>query len=45
MYLRLAESEERYLVIDASQESDIQDRLIKNSVMNIISSKCYGGDG
>lgn len=45
MYLRLAESEDRYLVVDASQEPDIQDRFIENSVMNIISGKCYGGDG
>lgn len=45
MYLRLAENEERYLVIDASQKPDIQDRLIENSVKKIISGKYYGGDG
>lgn len=45
MYLKLAENENRYLVVDASQEPDIQDRFIENSVMNIISGKYYGGDG
>ncbi len=45
MYLSLAESEDRYLVIDASQEPEIQDRLIENSVMSMISGKYYGGDG
>ncbi len=36
MYLNLAESESRYLVIDASQEPAVQDRLIENSIMNMI---------
>jgi len=36
MYLKLAESESRYLVIDASQEPAVQDRLIENSIMNMI---------
>ncbi len=45
LYLELAEKEVRYLVVDASQEPDIQDRLIKDSVMNIISGNNDGGEG
>lgn len=45
MYLRLAEKENRYLVIDASKEPELQDRLIKDGVMTcIISGKFDGGD-
>jgi len=45
IYLELAEKEARYLVVDASLEQDIQDQLIKDSVMSIISGKYDGGDG
>ncbi|MCK4807818.1 MAG: dTMP kinase [Candidatus Aegiribacteria sp.] len=45
IYLELAEKEARYLVVDASQEPDIQDQIIKDSVMSIISGKNDGGDG
>lgn len=45
MYLRLAEKEDRYLVIDASREPDFQDQLIENRIMSMISSKYDGGDG
>ncbi len=45
LYLKLAETEARYLVIDASLEPDVQDRLIIDSVISIISSKYDGGDG
>ncbi|MCD4700600.1 MAG: dTMP kinase [Candidatus Aegiribacteria sp.] len=45
IYLELASKEARYFVIDASQEPDIQDRLIIDSVMNIISGKYDEGDG
>jgi len=45
IYLELAEKEARYFVIDASQEPGVQDRLIKDSVMSIISGKNDEGDG
>ncbi|NOQ21795.1 MAG: dTMP kinase [Candidatus Aegiribacteria sp.] len=44
MYLELAKKEARYFVVDASREADIQDRLIKESVMSIISDKNNEGD-
>ncbi len=37
IYLELASNEPRYFVIDASQEPDVQDRLIIDSVMGMIS--------
>lgn len=39
IYLELASNEARYFVIDASQESDVQDRLIIDGVMSMISRK------
>ncbi len=39
IYLELASNEPRYFVIDASQEPDVQDRLIIDSVLNMISGK------
>jgi dTMP kinase len=38
MYLKLAEKEKRYIVIDASLEPEYQDRLIKDSVIRAIES-------
>ena len=45
IYLELASMESRYFVIDAALEPDVQDRLIKDSVMRIISDNNDGGDG
>lgn len=42
IYLELASNEPRYFVIDASQEPDVQDRLIIDSVLNVISEKTAG---
>ena len=42
IYLELASNEPRYFVIDASQEPDVQDRLIIDSVLNMISGKMTG---
>ena len=44
IYLELASNEPRYFVIDASQEPDVQDRLIIDSVMSVISEKNEEGD-
>jgi len=43
MYLRLSENNDRYLVVDASQKSDIQDRIIEDSVMYLINGNSIGG--
>ncbi len=42
IYLELASNEPRYFVIDASAEPDVQDRLIIDSVLNMISGKMTG---
>ncbi len=42
IYLELAEKEPRYFVIDASQEPDVQDQLIIDSVTSMISGKITG---
>ncbi|MEN8209403.1 MAG: dTMP kinase [Candidatus Fermentibacteria bacterium] len=39
VYLELASDEARYFVIDASLEPDVQDRLINDSVMSMISDR------
>ena len=40
MYLKLAEeNRDRYLVIDASLEPELQDKLILDSVIRVISGK------
>ncbi len=45
MYLNMADNDDRYLVIDASAEPDLQDRIIRDSVAGfIISDKYDGGD-
>ncbi len=45
IYLKLAEEDARYFVIDASAEPEVQDRLIKDSVVRLISGNNDGGDG
>ncbi len=45
IYLKLAEEEARYFVIDASAEPEVQDRLIKDSVIRLISGNNDRGDG
>ncbi len=45
IYLKLAEEEARYLVIDASLEPEVQDRVIKDSVVRLLSGNNPGGDG
>jgi dTMP kinase len=42
IYLELASNEARYFVIDASQEPDVQDKLIIDSVLSLISGKTTG---